>query len=716
MYSSTSETAVWNGKAIKGADPASFESLTDTLARDRSHIYMLGKVAKVDAASFEVLSPCYARDCTAVYLIMQTKLKVIKGADTASFVALADTHGRDANSAFCRDKRMRLSKGRAPNDLIPLGHIYASDGVKLFFGTQGFSPPESADLNAGALRLRWFDDCEVNLPIVTIADGQGCWMRGLAGQRERWIALEGADFETLAPIETSPDSYWGANYARDARQVWFLERPVQAAQPAQCAVFGRDMLRDGAQLWHGDTPLAISASDVTAIPGRYVPDQGYSTGTLLHSGEEITLYTLGQEPEVLARAPQELQDWREGLRAVLHTLFHMFEHYLPHQWTPQEALRDIGAEPVQSALLPECRFELTGAGEICAHLADGTDCKRPAAAWFSLACDLWAHVQGRAPSLLCYPALGIMYPRSTDLFEALVKRHRAELRLLCAHVARAGHGAEAEVLAYQCLNLLEGSAPDLDQEELAELVIIPRALMPALGGVRRDVHRISATTHLAFARALVREKWLEADDPAIRIEAISRLHGAILETGKTEIFLQDIIPVLLERYASEAMQSVREHLAMALDAALIRGQVDCEVAQRCHHSAMLAIIRFCIAEGINVIYNRARLIEALYATGNDAEADVELEKLVEKIGENAPLQGVYGHRLVYRTPRLWVLRGRIDAAWSPATPSEHQARLAKLQQELDALGKRYGTGAQAWDEMKDIRRDLARYARALEPN
>jgi len=94
----------WKGKAIKGADAASFEVLSDTLARDASKVYMLGKPAKVDAASFELLSPAYSRDDASVFYVMETKLKPVKGADPASFKPTGGQFGRDAAQAYFRAK------------------------------------------------------------------------------------------------------------------------------------------------------------------------------------------------------------------------------------------------------------------------------------------------------------------------------------------------------------------------------------------------------------------------------------------------------------------------------------------------------------------------------------------------------------------------------------------------------------------------------------
>lgn len=714
MYTCTPDKVAWNGKAIKGADVASFAPLTQVLARDSAQVYMLGKPAKVDHSSFEVLSPTFARDRTGVYLIMASKLKLIKAADAASFSSVGEMHGRDAHCVFCRDKRMRLRKGARPEDVTPLGFVYSHDGSKLFFGTQAFAPPQGADLNAADLKLRWFGECEINMPAITLTDGKGCWMRGLAGSREDWLAYEDADFESLAPIETELDSYWGAKYARDARQVWHMDQPIRGANPEQCSAFGQDMLSDGVQLWHGTERLPARVTEVTAIAGHYVPEQGFSNGCLLHDGAQITLHSLGAAPEILARAPQALPEWENGVKAVFQTLFFLFENYLPHQWTPFDVLRDMDETLVQHSALAECSFALTDTGALTVQGQDGVVHTRPASAWYSLACDLWAHVQGRAPSLLCYPALGIMYPRSTDLFEAILKRHSRDLRLYCAHVALAGHEQEADVLAYQCLTLTGGGAADLTKDALEDLVLLPRTLMPALGRASRNVTTISATTHLAFARALVSGGWLEAKDAASRIDAVSRLHAAILETGKAKTFWADIIPALVKRFEQEPMESVREHMAMALDAALIKGQVECEVSQNFHHDAMLPVIRLCLAHGINRTYNQARLVEALFATDAEDEAEDELQALIDDVGEDYSLPGVYCHRFVYRTPRLWVLRGRIDAAWRRACAEKHQSRLATLQSSFAELEKRYGKGFNEWEEVEDIREDLARYAHAVE--
>ncbi|MGK7754730.1 MULTISPECIES: DKNYY domain-containing protein [unclassified Roseovarius] len=154
---------------------------------------------ELDTTKFDILSQTYVRDADTIYLVTARKLKPIKSADADSFTALGPLHGRDATTGYFRDKRMRLAKGSGPADLRPPGHVYATDSTQFYFSTHKVPPPDGIDLCAPGLRLRWFDENEVNMPHVALTDGAGVWMSLTTGP-DTWARLDGADFDTLAPL------------------------------------------------------------------------------------------------------------------------------------------------------------------------------------------------------------------------------------------------------------------------------------------------------------------------------------------------------------------------------------------------------------------------------------------------------------------------------------------------------------------------------------
>ncbi|HAT86414.1 MAG TPA: hypothetical protein DCS30_11010 [Rhizobiales bacterium] len=722
MYEFSKDKILWKGKTLKGADASSFESLSPTIGRDATSIYVNGKIAKVDKQSFEVLSNSYARDREAVYLIMETKLKPVKNANPATFVAIGDCFGRDSTSAFFRTSKMRLNKGCNPENLKSLGHVYATDGVSLFFGTERHAWPDDLDASGPEIKLKWFCDNEVNLPILTLTDGQTCWV-AIYHNGQRWWECQGAGFETLAPLAFDNDSTWNASYVRDDNHIWFYGASIAGANPAKVYMFGQDMLSNGNQIWHGDRLIAQKASDISYIChySTYNPD--YLSGPLVHQGDQLVVHDLEKGPQILAqtsgmaeRLDQTSFDeiLTSSLREIYSTLLAIICHFPPIVNTPGDIGQKLQENPqhyIKPDTLPDFQAKLHSDGQIELTLSDGTILQQPLSCWYTLGCHLCCMALKREPMFLPYPPVGTMLPNSVDMHLLLMKRHRSAFWNLTSAALRHGHEQEARILAHFCFSLALGHI-QLDAEMLQELVEIPRELM---SNFQYDMahHAFEVTTNLAVGRLILRDRWLEAEDFRDRIDVIDTLHGAILETDKIGIFYQEIIPQLMARYGCEPLPGVREHLAMTLEAALIRGQVDGEVSHKFHNEAMLPIIEFCIANGINTYFNRARLAETLWALDRDMEANTMSETLIADIGEDAHLPGVYCHRHIYRTPRLWFLRGKTDIAYRKADLATHEKRLAALEADYDMLIARYGEKSSQWDEMKDIKADIGRYKDAI---
>lgn len=718
MYDIDAHKVLWKGKVIKTANAASFQRLSPIIGRDASSIYVVGKVAKVDAASFTILSKSYARDRDAVYLIMETKLKVVKHADPASFVAVGDCFGQDGAAAFFRATRMRLNKGCTPDRLRSFGHVYATDGISLFFGTERHAFPDQAHAAEPSLRLKWFSDNEVNLPILTLTDGHTCWV-AIYHARQRWWECSGADFETLAPLAFDNGSLWHASYVADQTHVWFFGVPLDDVDPSTARMFGADMLRDGARLWHGTKPMAEKADDLAYLTHYATRSPEFLHGPLLHHGDRLVLHDLEDGPKTLATAhsddarPVE-QVITDSLREIFATMFAIFAHFPAIVCSPHDIMSKLDETPetfFKNNAVPAFEGKLNADGEIVLELPDGTALRQPLSAWYTLGCHLWSLSQQCAPSLLPYPPVGVMLPNSTAMHISLMKRHRSAFYRLIRAAHDAGHGAEARFLAHFSL-FLTHKHRDPDLETLPDLVNLPRALMASFHYDQAH-HTFEVTTNLAVSRLIIRDQWLEAEDFRDRIDVLDTLHGAILGTNKVALIFKDVIPAIMARYPREPLPAVREHLAMVLEAVLIRAQVDGEVANRFHYEAMLPVIAFCLSEGINVIFNRARLAETLWALGQDAEAQKVSEDLIADIGEAAHLPGVYSHRHIYRTPRLWFLRAKATIASRQGDLATHTARLAALDAEYEALIARYGAEASKWDEMADIKADIERYRDAV---
>ncbi|WP_103764158.1 hypothetical protein [Roseovarius confluentis] len=668
---------------------------------------------EIDTTKFDILSQGYVRDADTIYLVMARKLKPIKSADADSFAALGTSHGRDATTGYFRDKRMRLAKGRGPADLRPLGHVYATDGTQLYFTTQKVPPPDGIDLSGPGLRLRWFDENEVNMPHVALTDGAGVWMSLTTGP-DRWVRLDGADFDTLAPLGEDVTLPWCAPYFRDVSRVWYRGLRLPDASPDAVRVCGAPMLTDGTRAWVGARLLDAPATGLAYIDRYHLREDAGSDGVLLHHGDRVAFHAEADMTRTLAtaRSATERADLTQILRDLFTTMATLFAHYPPLVSRVGKALSHMQENTPPAPDLPDFTARLTTEGQIALDFADGTTLSQPATAWYTLGCHLWAHTTGRPAALLPYPPLGTMLPRSTDAQTQLITAHSAAFHALIARLWQAGHTDAARTLAHFTLCLARDYR-DLTEDALQHLADLPRDLMSSLH-YRPAHYHFGSTTNLAVARLIVADGWLDAPDIRDRIDVTSTLHGALLSTSKTALFFKVILHAVQNRFTAEPDAAVREQLATLLDAFLVKGQVDAEVNRVMHHAAMLPVIEFCIANAINTVFNRARLAETLWALNRDPEAEATAEALIAEIGEDAHLPGVYANRHIYRTPRLWFLRGRVDASWRKAPDLDtHKSRLDTLEAEYSALLDRYGKDAAQWPEMQDIRAAIDRYAAGI---
>lgn len=84
-YLKDSRTVFVYGNPIQGADPATFEIITDSFSRDATHIFYFDEIIpEADSATFVVIESPYARDSNAVFWMKN----IITGADPATFQVL----------------------------------------------------------------------------------------------------------------------------------------------------------------------------------------------------------------------------------------------------------------------------------------------------------------------------------------------------------------------------------------------------------------------------------------------------------------------------------------------------------------------------------------------------------------------------------------------------------------------------------------------------
>ncbi|MEM8712251.1 MAG: DKNYY domain-containing protein, partial [Planctomycetota bacterium] len=240
-------------------------ALPDPFSIEEGAVCFSGRALKgADASTFEVLAGgAYARDKDAVYLVMQKKVKALKGPDPASFEALGGDYGRDASHVYFEGKRVRLKKGAGRREAFRwLGSCYGADGSWMYFGTQQCAPPEGVDLDWARLRHRPFTENKVNRSDAVLSDGVHHFFRLW---RLGWVPVDGFEFDNVEPIETS-EGYRGVHeYLGDGARVWCAGVLLEGADAARARVVGFNALDDGEAVYGGHHRLEFAPGSLAWV-------------------------------------------------------------------------------------------------------------------------------------------------------------------------------------------------------------------------------------------------------------------------------------------------------------------------------------------------------------------------------------------------------------------------------------------------------------------
>jgi hypothetical protein len=134
-YAADAKQVYYEGAAVEGADPASFEPLTEGFARDKNRGYQAFRrpVPFSHGPSFEPVSKSYAKDRERVFYVSRTsdgepQQAVVPGADPTTFKAFTYDYATDARRIYYEQ---RVLKGD-PATFQPLDFGYARTGDTVF--------------------------------------------------------------------------------------------------------------------------------------------------------------------------------------------------------------------------------------------------------------------------------------------------------------------------------------------------------------------------------------------------------------------------------------------------------------------------------------------------------------------------------------------------------------------------------------------------------
>jgi hypothetical protein len=599
MYQLRDSDVLYHGRSTK-ADRDTFEELLYEFARDGTHVYFQGRPQTgLDPRCFEVLDEFYARDTTSVYLIGQKKLKAF-GADPASFRALGFGYGRDRQSGYYLDKRLKGD----PQTLKPFGDGLALDAKGVLWTNRrilggSISAQGLRGQVAGYLAYFWNSD--------------GVWF-----SEHQWkaVALPQADPSTFQVLREE--------YARDQHRLYHGGKLVCSLDGSEPRIREGEfplVMVGGQVVYRGRIVSGCQAESAVIVDG-YLVD---SLGTYDFDGRSLGLFTDGQRVS------------RSGVvRRVLEHLWALLESATVLGDRP----RDVS--PAECCVVGSAEIELPGE-EIVIRLGgaefrgrwDGLDL---------LAGQLWTHhVYGRSFFRYLH-STGVLYPRGDGLFRSLLKAGGTEL---IGAVKEHSESCLPTYARYAVTGLLGD-----DREKL-----LPSFSYSSLAACSVSRSSPSATTNQARAKQILAEGEHLSEHPYVRHLAAQELYGLIANSPKTEGFLAHTGQAARHAWQRESDPALGRQWLAALDLLMARVWLDADRGERPLYKESLPYLQLLCQECFNLDLNLARMWEVQSFLGQDAQSvEMELRALV---GDRR-MSGLWsGLNLDYPSVDAWLAGARL---------------------------------------------------------
>ncbi|MFP4070525.1 MAG: DKNYY domain-containing protein [Desulfovibrionales bacterium] len=227
------------------ADPASFEYLGKSFARDKDKLFFFGTaVAGCDPDTFEDLGLGYYRDAESVFY---AERKLV-GADPDSFVIDYRGWSRDANRVYFEtDVVPELS----PDGFEVLGNHFVKDRRSVF------------SYDARMLYLQQLKDADADS--FTVIDAH------YSKDKERvyYISdpIPGADPATFEPVRFG--------YARDARSYYYQAEQRPGIDQASFTILSGEIATDKAHFYHYGRPVPCDANSFRVVDDFFCKDRSH---------------------------------------------------------------------------------------------------------------------------------------------------------------------------------------------------------------------------------------------------------------------------------------------------------------------------------------------------------------------------------------------------------------------------------------------------------
>jgi hypothetical protein len=255
MYSIEKDGVYCYDTLIKGADPASFEILSEHFARDARAVYVQRqRYDDADPASFEILSEPdrrptqFARDRRHVY--KTNRPAIIKDLNGAEFRVLDRHYGCDRTCVYALDAESVLKKV-SPDTFRTLGDGFAvADDASIRLGTG-----PSTSLGTGRVFYRGRKVGGANAATFrVIGPGVGADARAVFSNEFKELGLDPAGIEAI-----------GGNYFRAPHGVLHGVGLVEGADAASLVVLADDYAKDRRAVFFRRQPIPDADVD-TFVP------------------------------------------------------------------------------------------------------------------------------------------------------------------------------------------------------------------------------------------------------------------------------------------------------------------------------------------------------------------------------------------------------------------------------------------------------------------
>lgn len=111
----------YKGFPVEGADPVSFESITDSYGKDASHVYYeLKEIPGADPATFKVFNIQWGRDTQDVYF----QYRPIEACDPSTFELLREDWQRDSQCVYFQGRK---APDADPASFVILNYWFGKD-------------------------------------------------------------------------------------------------------------------------------------------------------------------------------------------------------------------------------------------------------------------------------------------------------------------------------------------------------------------------------------------------------------------------------------------------------------------------------------------------------------------------------------------------------------------------------------------------------------